>query len=263
MSPRRNKNENELLDSRLTQPPRAPRESAQPGPPGRSPLQWLSDANNAMWAGEEPRPPSRMQPPEDQAGYLLVLGMIVLGIVLTIVHGKGSPKHPLHWVQIIGLVVAGLTPVAIFRYANRFVTAMMVVVAAFCISLVAPPSNLFYLYYAVLLGPLGYAFWLTRRQSKAARAQAARNGRGPSNRAASGRGAPGRGGKSGDSAPKRGGRKGDVDVIVPVANRRYTPPKAPRERPKRSELAAAPPEPTSRRLQRRQQAAADKAAKDR
>lgn len=246
MSPRRNRDQNELLDSRLTQPSRPPRESAPPGPPGRSPLQWLSDANNAMWAGEDPRPPSRMQPPEDQAGYVLVVAMIALGIALTIVHGKGSPKHPLHWVQIIGLVVAALTPVAIFRYANRFVTAMMVVVAAFCISLVAPPSNLFYLYYAVLLGPLGYAFWLTRRQSKSARALSARNGR-PS--------------KSRDATPKRGARKGDVDVIVPVANRRYTPPKAPRERPKRSELAAAPQEPTGRRKQRRQQAATDKATK--
>jgi hypothetical protein len=240
--------EPELLDDRLTRPPREPRPPRDPAEPARSPLAFLSDANNAMWAGGQPTPPSRMQPPEDQVGYVLALVIVVLGIVLTVTTGKGSPKHPMHWIQIIGLVAAGLTPVAIFRFANRFITAMLVVVAAFCISLVHPANSVGQLSYVVLIAPLGYAFWLTRRQSKAARAQNSRDrsGRGPNQR---------------DTAPKRGGRHKERDVIVPVANRRYTPPKGPRERPKRSEIAAAPQEQPSRRQQRRKQAAQDKAAK--
>jgi hypothetical protein len=227
--------EDQLLGNQLV--PRAPRERPQPP---QNPLAWLSDANKAMHAGGYPPPPSRMQPPEDQVGYVLVVAMVLLGIILTVVHGKGSPKHPHHWLQIIGLVVAVVTPVAIFRFANRFVTAIMVVVSAFLISLVSPPDNWVGLYYIVLISPLGYAFWLTRRQSKAARAV---SGRGSGDRDSNGR--------SGNRRNTGGGRKPSKDPEMPTANRRYTPPKGPRERPKRSEVAAAPAEPTSRRRQRR------------
>src|ERR1700722_3790822 len=143
--------EDQLLDDRLlSNPPKVARDPRVPATPERTPLSWLSDANRAMHAESDP-PPSRMQPPEDQAGYVLVVAMVILGTVLTVVHGKGSPKHPDRWLQIIGLAIAVLTPLAIFRWANRFVTAIMVVVSALFISLVHPPQRWELLEYVLLV----------------------------------------------------------------------------------------------------------------
>jgi hypothetical protein len=234
----------DLLDNNY----RAPRPPRRPAPV--SPLGRLSELNTRLADPTDPdAPPSRMQRPEDQIGYLVAVAIVVIGIIFTTVHGKGSPKHPHTYLEIAGIVVAGLVPIAIFRYANRFTSAIMVVVSSLFISFVRPPNSWIGLYYLMLIGALGYAFWLTRHQSKMARlqTQAKRTNAQLNRKGAQDR----RRGRPSTVAPRAGKGKRD-EPTTPPPNRRYTPPQAPRERPKRSEVAAAPPPPTSRRKQRRE-----------
>jgi hypothetical protein len=241
MSPWRSNDGDELMDDYAT-----PRRSGPGDLLGR-----LSGSNTMLADPSDPdAPPSRMQRPEDQVGYGVAVAIVVIGIIFALVHGKGSPKHPHTSIEIIGVIVAALTPLAIFRYANRFVSAIMVVLASLLISIVRPPDKWIGLYYVMLVGSLGYAFWLTRHQSKAARLQTV-------NRRTE---TTGRNRTQSASTAARGKRRKGEEQIVPTRNRRYTPPQAPRERPKRSEVAAAPVPTTSRR-KRRQEASKDSKAR--
>lgn len=227
MSPRRSGDDPPLLDDRLITEQQPP----QPAPPRRSPLAWMSEANPKMGGDDDKQPPSRMRPPEDQVGYLIAIVMVVIGVIFAADSGAAD-SHPIF--AIVGTVVAAALPLAIFRLANRFVSAVGAILAAFLISLgqLHPHGGLVGLYYVLLIAALGYGFWLTRRQGKAAKLQASARGQGRAGGSRRGR----------DKAPEPTG---------PPANRRYTPPKATRSRQTRTEAAAAiAPEP-SRRDRRR------------
>ncbi len=180
-------------------------------------------------AGAGPPRPSRMEPPEDLVGYGIAALLVVIGVLFATVHGPGSPAHPDNIVPLAGVAVA-LALVAVIRLGNRFATAMTAVVAALLVETAKPPTELVILFYVSLVVPLGYAFWLTRRQSKAARAIAATQPHlSPEQRKAQ---------REQRKAQKRGEAPPPPVRATPSRNRRYTPPQPARPKRTRKEIAA-------------------------
>lgn len=182
-------------------------------------------------AAEDNPPPSRMQPPEDRVGYAVAAVLVVAGVLIAAVHGKGGAKHPNPLLPILGVVAAAALPVAIMRFRNRFISAILGVLAALLIVFDAkPPNELIGVYYLTVIVGIGWMFWLTRKQSKAARTQLKNQPRATpeARRAARDRR------KRGEKEPARSG---------PAPNRRYTPPQPPK--PKRPR--GAPIEPAGAR----------------
>lgn len=182
------------------------------------------------------KPAHRMQSPEDVYGYVILGILFVVGIILALVHGPGSPKHPNALLPALGSMAAVVTGVVIYRFRNRFFGALGVIITAFLIILQHPPSSLIGLWWGTFILAFPYMVWLTRRQSKAARAQMEAEKR-------SGRGSPRdrRASAATSAGSRRRKKKGkddeDEDTKRPAANKRYTPPQPPK--PKRSRNLSA------------------------
>jgi hypothetical protein len=199
--------------------------AGQPSGPGRS----TAAAGRPPPSSEANAKPSRMQPPEDLVGYGVAAVLVIIGIVFATVHGKGSSKQPDTIVPLVGVVVAVALVVVIRRFANRFASAMLAVVAALLVEVAKPPTNLTWLFYVSIIVPLGWAFWITRRQSKATRAIAATQPRmTPEQRRAQ---------RDAQKAKKRG-QEPASSRVTPSPNRRYTPPQPAKPKRSRKELAA-------------------------
>ena len=179
-------------------------------------------------------PAHRLQYPEDVYGYMICAFLFVVGIVLALVHGAGAQKHYNALLPALASVAAVVLGVVIYRFRNRFVSALGSILTAFLILLQRPPTSLVVLWYAAFIFAFVYMFWLTRRQSKAARAQMEESKR-------AGRGSP-RDRRSSPSSSRGPGRKKgkddeDESTKRPAANKRYTPPQPPK--PKRSRNLSA------------------------
>ncbi|MGH9077520.1 MAG: hypothetical protein ACRDY0_08725 [Acidimicrobiales bacterium] len=187
-----------------------------------------------------PAKPSQIQRPEDRYGYAVAAFLVAVGVVFALVHGTPAAVHGAHGsttthpVQTnslfpaLGAAVAAGLVVAI-RLGNRFAAAIVAVVASLLVETSTPPANLRVLFYLTLFIPLGWAFWLTRRQSKAARAAAAAQPRlTPEQRRAD---------RERRKAVKRGE---DVPALARAVSqsRRYTPPQPGPPKRTRKELAA-------------------------
>ncbi len=191
--------------------------------PAAGPLTRLRDAGRNLLGPpaevDEDAPPTRMQPPEDRVGYAVAVVLVIAGVLFATVHGKGSPKHPNPLLPILGVVAAVALPVAIVRFRNRFISAILGVISALLISFSKPPNSLIGIFYFTVIVGIGWMFWLTRKQSKAAKAQLKNQPR----RSTDQRGAPRQRRRRGEKTPQPTG---------PTANRRYTPPQPPK--PKRA-----------------------------
>ena len=177
-----------------------------------------------------PAKPSRMQPPEDRYGFALAALLVVVGVLFGTVHGTGSPAHPDDIAPLLGAALGFVLFAVIWLYANRFTSAGVAVVAGLLIENTQPPKSLLDLRYVMLVAPLGYAFWLTRRQSKAARELAGSRPRlTPDERRAQ---------RDEQKARKRGEAPPPPIRATPSPNRRYTPPQPARPKRTRKEIAA-------------------------
>jgi hypothetical protein len=183
--------------------------------------------------------PSAMQSPEDRYGYAVAALLLAAGILFAVSTAKG--KHPSVAFPLAGSAVGVALAVLIYRLRNRFVGGITAVVGALLVNTAKPATNLVFVFYLVLLGPLAWAIWLTLRQSKAAKAVAAAQPRlSPEERRAQ------------RKARKRGEEAPASVRPMPERNRRYTPPKADRKRPSRKELAASSAQPAKKAGGRRQ-----------
>jgi hypothetical protein len=170
--------------------------------------------------------PSAMQSPEDRYGYAVAALLLAAGILFAVSTAKG--KHPSVAFPLAGSAVGVALAAIIYQFRNRFAAGITAVVGALLVNTAKPATNLVFVFYLVLLGPLAWAIWLTLRQSKAAKAVAASQPRlSPEERRARRR------------ARKRGEEVPAPVRPVPDRNRRYTPPKADRKRRSRKELAAS------------------------
>lgn len=204
----------DLLDERALGSP-----SPRPSPP---------PPKKAAPAGQATAKPVRMQPPEDRYGYAVAALLFVAGIVFATVHGAGQAKHPDPIFPALGSVLAVLLALAIWRYRNRFASAMLAVLAAALVDTTKPPTDLVILDYLVIISAFIWAVWLTLRQSKATKALAASQPRlTPEQRRAQ------------RKARKRGEEPASEGRHTPAASRRYTPPKPREPRKTRKELAAS------------------------
>jgi hypothetical protein len=181
-----------------------------------------------------------MQSPEDRYGYAVAALLLAAGILFAV--STSSGKHPSIVFPLAGGAVGVALAVVIYRFRNRFVAGITAVVGALLVNTAKPATNLVFVFYLVLLGPLAWAIWLTLRQSKAAKAVAASQPRlSPEERRAQ------------RKARKRGEEPPASVRSMPERNRRYTPPKADRKRRSRKELAASAAQPAKKGDGRRRQ----------
>lgn len=186
---------------------------------------------------DEPASSLRMRGNETTFGYASAAILAIVPVVfLTVTTGPGAPPHPVTVAPAIGVVLA-LAMAASMRLSNRILTAFLAVTSSLATTATAVPTSVRPLSTVDLLAALGFALWITLRQSKARNAVLAERrkanqavGNTPS-RNAGGRGAGGRGaGAGGAGARPAGGRRGRkaaeaAEPTGPPPSARYTPPK--------------------------------------
>ena len=203
-------------------PQKAPR--PEPEPEAESP--------SLDGSAESELPPSRMRGSEPLYGIVVGLELVVVAVLTLVMHGgKGAPKHPQTWLQIIGLAVS-VGYFAVLLRRNRTLTTVAAFLAAIIVTLPAVPNSLRTDRTFVLAIPLAYGFILTQRQRKdtGLSVRGARKGRATTGRddgsppaRATRSGAP-----SARPATSRRGRGRGPEApaeVGPRASARYTPPK--------------------------------------
>ena len=206
--------------------PDVPAAPASVSPPtGRAPLM-TRIAGAIDKRGDAPAQlsaPLRMQGNEPNFGYVVAAILVVIPVVfLTDATGKGAPAHPSSLAPAIAVVLA-LVMAASIRLSNRILTAFLGVTSTLAISATQTPNSVRFLSTVDLLFALGFAMWVTLRQSKARNAVLAERRR--ANQAA--RGARPAGGAGSRPARGRRGRKAaeTAEPAGPPPSARYTPPK--------------------------------------
>jgi len=168
--------------------------------------------------GEDPDEPTsslRMRPQEIKVGYLAAVVLIVIPIVfLTVTTGKGAPAHPSAVLPAIGLVLA-VAMVATISLSNRILSAILAGSSSLATTSSVVPASVRGLSNVDLIAAMGFAVWISLRQSKARKLAVVQR-----RKAA-------QAGRPGGTRPARKGRR-DTKVEEPTGpppSARYTPPK--------------------------------------
>ncbi|MDQ2726529.1 MAG: hypothetical protein M3Y91_01380 [Actinomycetota bacterium] len=187
----------------------------------------------------------RMRGNEPTVGYVIgALQVIIPVAFLTVTTGRGAPPHPATVAPVIGLVLA-LCMAASIRLSNRILTAFLAVTSTLATTATAVPASVRALSTVDLLAGLGFAMWITLRQSKARNVVLAeRRKANQAARSAGGRNVGGRNVGGRNVARSAGGRNARLDAgsrpassrrgrkaaeaaepAGPPPSARYTPPK--------------------------------------
>jgi hypothetical protein len=201
--------------------PAAP--AAAPPSTGRAPLaaRIVGAIDKRGDAADQLASSVRMQGKETTYGSVAAVVLAVIPVVfLTVTTGKGAPPHPSSLAPAIGLVLA-LAMAASVRLSNRIVTALLAVTSTLATTVTQTPTSVRFLSTVDLLVALGFAMWVTLRQSKSRNAAMAE--RRKANQAARGTG----GGAGSRPARGRRGRRAAeaAEPAGPPPSARYTPPK--------------------------------------
>ncbi len=205
--------------------PSAPREKpagrptdAAPAPDtARSPalLRVMGALDRRVDDPDEPTSSLRMRPQEIKVGYLAAIVLIVIPIVfLTVTTGKGAPAHPSSVLPALGLVLA-VAMVATISLSNRILSAILAASSSLATTSSLVPTSVRGLSTVDLIAAMGFAVWISLRQSKARKLALVQR-----RKAA-------QAGRPGGPRPARKGRR-DAKVEEPTGpppSARYTPPK--------------------------------------
>lgn len=159
-----------------------------------------------------------MQAREFNVAYAVAVVLVIIPVAfLAAGPGAGAP-HPSKLLPAVGAALA-LAAAASVRLANRVDTSILAVLSSLATTTAVVPNTVRFLSTLDLFAALGFALWISLRQSKV------RNQRMAERRAAARQAKARSAGRAG--TPTARGRKGQkaVEPVGRPANRRYTPPK--------------------------------------